>query len=274
VVGRRTRRPRWQSLRGISRNWVLCFVGAVPSLLVGVAVGNLFLGIPFYLDAASRAFYTGGAHNFFSPFALLCGVVSLTMMILNGACYAARKTSGDVMQRAAHTGIVAAGLFVIAFVAAGLTVVFCLEGYRIIGDIQAAASHPHTIAISHSPGAWLDNYIMRPWLWSAPLTALIGALLACWSLLVRWTRVASVASYFVVVGTMLTAAFALLPFLIPSSDYPDQSLLVSDTASSLSRLPGMVIAAILLLPCAAAYTCWVFRALQRCITSEASRELC
>jgi cytochrome d ubiquinol oxidase subunit II len=256
-----------------SRDWLRCLVGAVPWLLVGVAVGNLFLGIPFYLDAAGRAIYTGGVFNLFSPFALLCGVVSLTMIILNGACYAAEKTSGAAVQRAAHTGIVAAGLFVIAFVAAGVSVIFWLEGYRIIGDIAAAASHPHMTAISHSPGAWLDNYVRLPWLWSAPLAALIGALVACWSLLLRWTRVASVASYCVFVGTIMTAAFALLPFIVPSSDYPDQSLLVRHAARSISTLPTIVIAAILLLACAAAYTGWVFRALQGCITFETWREL-
>jgi cytochrome bd ubiquinol oxidase subunit II len=263
--------------RADTRAWVRCLAGAVPSLLMGVAVGNLFLGIPLTLDTASRVIYSGGVLNLLSPFALLCGVVSLTMMILNGACYAARKTNGEVetngvvLQRAAHTGIAAAGLFVIAFVASGVAVMFWLEGYRIIGDVNAVAAHPHMAAISHSPGAWLDNYVKHPWLWSAPLAALIGASLACWALLLRWTRLASVASYIVFVGTMVTAAFALFPFLAPSSNDANQSLLVWVTSRGLSTLRSVVLTAILSLPFVAAYMGWLFRAMQDCINCHSPR---
>src|SRR6202042_1777394 len=47
--------PRW---RGVW-DWALTLSGAVPSLLFGVAFGNLFLGLPFHFDALQRPVYSG-----------------------------------------------------------------------------------------------------------------------------------------------------------------------------------------------------------------------
>ena len=71
-------RARWDA--------ALCFGGAAPALLFGVAVGNVLLGIPFYLTPDLLSIYDGPAFmKFFGllrPFALLCGIVSLAMLVM------------------------------------------------------------------------------------------------------------------------------------------------------------------------------------------------
>ena len=78
---------RWRNVW----DWALFVGGALPALLFGVAFGNLFLGLPFHIDALSRPVYTGSFFALLHPFALLVGLVSLSMLLMHGASYAALK---------------------------------------------------------------------------------------------------------------------------------------------------------------------------------------
>ena len=51
--------------------WALTVSGIVPSLIFGVAFGNLFLGVPFRYDDSLRMTYEGGLIGLLRPFALL-----------------------------------------------------------------------------------------------------------------------------------------------------------------------------------------------------------
>ncbi|MAC47986.1 MAG: cytochrome d ubiquinol oxidase subunit II, partial [Oceanospirillum sp.] len=75
--------PRWRS----TWDWGLFISGTVPSLVFGVAFGNLLLGVDFYLDDLLRPHYQGSFFDLFHPFALLCGVVSLMMLTTHGAIW-------------------------------------------------------------------------------------------------------------------------------------------------------------------------------------------
>jgi cytochrome d ubiquinol oxidase subunit II len=156
-------------------------------------------------------------------------------------------------RRARHAGIAAAGFFVIAFIAAGI-VVFSLEGYRVVGGIQA---------VWLSPGAWLDNFIKWPLMWGAPLTALLSALFSCWLLLLRWTRAAFAASCLASVGTIFTAGFAMFPFLMPSSDNARHSLTVWEASGSEQVLRIMLTVGSALITLALACVAWGLLAVRR-----------
>ena len=58
---------RWTS----TWDWALFVGGFVPSLVFGVAVGNLFLGAPFRLDETLRVTYEGNFFGLLTPFAAL-----------------------------------------------------------------------------------------------------------------------------------------------------------------------------------------------------------
>lgn len=243
--------------------WGLYAGGGALAGLCGLSIGNLYLGIPFHINPAQGVTYTGGWVTLLSPFALLCGAVSVTMMVLVGASYAAMKR-GEAMvrRRAAHTGISSAGLFVIAFVAAGIMVIYWLDGYRLLGA-DTSPQVPDIVGkvVCVSPGAWLDNYIKWHWLWMAPLAALMGALAACWLLLMRWTHAAFAASCLVPAGTVLTAGFALYPFLMPSSENPNHSLTVWDAAAN-TPTPWVVLFAVIAVAVLSAYAAAVVKALR------------
>ncbi|MEI9929202.1 MAG: cytochrome d ubiquinol oxidase subunit II [Rhizomicrobium sp.] len=88
--------PRWRSFW----DWSLCIGGIVPSLVFGVAFGNLFRGVPFSFDADLRFHSTITLFSLLNPFALLFGLVSLSMIVLHGAAWLNTKASGPVAERA------------------------------------------------------------------------------------------------------------------------------------------------------------------------------
>src|SRR5690606_33248382 len=87
---------RWRSVW----DWAL-FVGAfVPSVVFGVAFVNLLQGVPFSFADSLRVSYAGNFFGLLNPFGLLAGLVSLSMMVLQGAVFLQLKTTGEIRARA------------------------------------------------------------------------------------------------------------------------------------------------------------------------------
>jgi len=260
--------PAWRS----ACDWALFVSGAVPALLFGVAIGNLLLGIPFHFDGLMRPVYTGGFFNLLQPFALLCGLVSVSMLVMHGATYAALKVAGDLGGRAAKVARSAALLYAVLFIVAGIWAYLGLDGLRITSPIDAgAASNPLLKAVVMSPGAWFDNYNKHQLLWFVPVAGVAAALLVNALLKLRRRGVALIASGVTQAATIFTVAVALFPFLMPSSTNPSDSLTIWDASSSAKTLQIMLVAVIVFLPIVLAYTTWVYRVLRGQITLEAIR---
>jgi len=68
----------------------------LPSLLFGVALGNVIIGIP--LDANGN--FTGNFFTLLRPYPLSIGLLGLAAILLQGSTYAALKTEGDIRKRA------------------------------------------------------------------------------------------------------------------------------------------------------------------------------
>ena len=259
---------RWRGLW----DWALTLGGAVPALLFGVAFGNLFLGLPFHFDELRRPVYSGSFFGLLHPFALLAGLVSLAMLVMHGSVYAALKVGEPMARRAATVGCWAAGVFVAAFIVAGIWVTNGIGGHRIDGVIDTLGpSNPLLKHVTVAAGAWLGNFRAHELLWLAPGIAVTGAALT-WALL-RAGRagLAFLASGATLASTILTAAIALFPFLMPSSSHPDQGLTIWDASSSAHTLAIMLIAVLVFLPIVLAYTAWVFSVLRGRITLESIR---
>jgi cytochrome bd ubiquinol oxidase subunit II len=260
--------PAWRN----ACDWALFVGGGVPALLFGVAFGNLLLGVPFHFDAMMRPTYTGGFFNLLHPFALLCGLVSLSMLVMHGATYASFKVAGDLGARVATVARTAALLYAALFLAAGIWAYARVDGLRITSTIDTVApSNPLLKMVVVSPGAWFDNYTRHPLLWLVPLSSLAAALLVNAMLKIGRAGLALIASGVTKAATIFTAAIALFPFLMPSSTNPGDSLTIWDASSSAKTLNIMLIAVIVFLPIVLAYTGWVYRVLRGQITLEAIR---
>jgi len=76
--------------------WTFIIGSFLPSLLYGVALGNVIVGVP--LDGSME--FTGNFFTLLRPFPLIIGLLGLNAILLQGSTYAALKTSGVVQQRA------------------------------------------------------------------------------------------------------------------------------------------------------------------------------
>ncbi len=259
--------PRWRD----AWDWALFVGGAVPALLCGVAFGNLFLGLPFHFDELQRPVFTGGFFGLLRPFALLCGVVSLAMLLMQGTTYAALRVGEPMAARAAGCARAAAVVYAVAFLAAGLWVAR-LDGQWIVPPVaRLGPSDPLTKHVQVVAGAWLVHYRTHPLLWVVPAAGVLGALLVWLLLHARRPGLAFLASCAAQAATILTAGIALFPFLMPSATQPDHGLTVWDASSSRRTLFVMLIAVVVFLPVVLGYTAWVYRVLRGRITLEEIR---
>jgi cytochrome bd ubiquinol oxidase subunit II len=245
-----------------SWDWALFISGLVPSLVFGVAFGNVLLGVPFHFDESLRMSYGGGFFDLLNFFALLCGLVSMAMLLTHGATYLALKTESPLNERAATTAIRWALVFMLLFTMAGFWVANGMPGYRIISAVNPnAASNPLNKQVALIAGAWLDNYRQHSWMLAAPVLAYAGALLVTVTVR-RAPGVAFVGSALAAAMTICTAGFSIFPFLLPSSSDPNSSLTVWDASSSRGTLLNMLIAVVIFVPIVLIYTSWVFRILR------------
>jgi cytochrome d ubiquinol oxidase subunit II len=260
--------PRWRS----AWDWGLFVGGFVPALIFGVAFGNLLQGVPFSFDNDLRVTYSGSFWQLLNPFALLAGVVSLSMLVLHGSIYLQIRTEDVIARRAQLATRLSGGVFLLGFILAGAWVMTGLDGYSItsIAPVNDTIT-PLDKVVATAPGAWLANYQAHPVLWLAPLIGIAGALGAM--ALSRGGRIVSafVSSSLMLAGVILTAGIAMFPFVMPSSSAPNNSLTMWDSVSTHMTLQIMFWVVLIFLPIILVYTSWVYHVLRGKITVESIR---
>jgi len=261
--------PRWRN----GWDWALFAGGAVPALVFGVAFGNLFLGLPFHYDDTLRSFYSGSFWALLNPFALLCGIVSLTMLMMHGAIYLQLRTDSAVQKRAQTAALATGIVCAAAFALAGIWIAFGIDGYVITStqDVNIALN-PLAKTVEKSAGAWLSNYHTYPWMMFAPIAGFAGIALALLSARFKKERTAFTFSSIAIAGIILTAGFSMFPFIMPSSTNPVSSLTIWDAVSSKKTLGIMFIVTVIFLPLILLYTSWVYRVLRGKVTVQSIKD--
>ncbi len=240
----------------------------VAALIFGVAVGNVIQGVPFHFDPDLRVFYTGTFWQLLNPFALLCGLLSVCMIIMQGGYYLASKTENNLRERALKAARFMSLLVIILFAVGGYWV-SQIKGYSVITSLGSEGpSNPLHKVVELQSGAWLKNYTALPWTIIAPILGFSGALFAMLSSGFWRSKLALVLSSLSIFGIISTVGLSLFPFLLPSSSMPNASLLVWDSSSSQTTLTIMLAATVIFLPIILAYTAWVIRVMRGPVTVE------
>ena len=244
---------KWRSVW----DWALFAGGALPALLFGVAFGNLFLGLPFRLDELMRSSYEGSFFALLHPFALLAGVVSLSMLCAHGGAWLMLRTDADLHERSRRATRLCALLHLLAFATAGAWLAVGIQGFSLVGHLDlGAALNPLHKQVSLDNHGWLANYSRYPLTLAAPLAGLAGSLLALLGAQLSRGGIAFLGTSLAIVGTICTAGFALFPFILPSTLDPASSLTLWDAVSSRKTLGIMLGVACVFVPLILAYTLW------------------
>ncbi len=260
---------RWRN----AWDWGLFVGGFVPALVFGVAFGNLLQGVPMEYDEFVRPTYTGSFWGLLNPFALVAGIISLTMLIMHGAVYLQLRTEGDINARAKKAVRIFGLVFMVAFAGAGIWQALGIDGYRIVAMPDAgSAFSPLAKKVEVAAGAWMQNYSTCGWTIIAPVMAFAGGILALLLSGNNRPGLAFICSGAALAGVILTAGFAMYPFVIPSSTDPNSSLTIYDATSSHRTLNLMFMVVVVFLPIVIGYTSWVYRVLRGKITEEKIRE--
>ncbi len=255
-----------------SWDWALFAGSFIPAVVFGVAFGNLFLGVPFHFNDVLMSTYTGSFWALLNPFALLCGLVSATMLIMQGGAYLAHRTEGDIQRRTTAYTMMSAVVMVVLFVSAGVWV-RSMEGYVISSVVNTQAlPDPMAKEVVREAGAWLTNFEKYPLAWAFPVLGVVMPIVTALLLKAQKTLLAFVTSSFAVTGVIMTAGVALFPFVMPSSSDPRSSLTVWDSVSSHLTLMVMLYAVVIFLPMVVTYTSWAYSVMRGKVTEAYIRE--
>ena len=257
--------PTWRT----TWDWGLFVGGAVPPIIFGVAFGNLLQGVPFHFDDTLHSYYTGTFWALLNPFALLCGVVSLAMIVFHGANYLALRTEGAVGERARLASLIFGGVTILTFALAGLWVARGIVGYEIVsGGDPGAMPDPLAKQVAARAGAWLANYGKYPWTVAVPVLGFAGAALGILFALLRRYGLAFIASALAIAGVIGTAGVSMFPILMPSVSDPRSSLTVWDAVSSHFTLALMFWATLIFMPLILFYTSWAYKVMAGKVTER------
>ncbi|MBP6103656.1 MAG: cytochrome d ubiquinol oxidase subunit II [Gammaproteobacteria bacterium] len=249
-------KPLWR------KSWDFCLFisGFVPCLLFGVALGNLLRGLPFFYDQNLMPHPTGTFFNLLDPYALVCGFVSLSLLLLQACLFIQCKTLSRLRDRALRTAYLAGSLFILSFSLAWLGALFYIDGYAVvsIGDPNQALI-PTAKEVIKGPGLWFRHYQQDAWGYIGPFLSILSVGIALQLARRQHPKIALVCNSVALMSVIFTLGFTLYPFVMPSMSVPNHSLTIWDTSASRLTLGWMLIAVIFFLPIVLGYTTWVFR---------------
>ena len=250
--------PRWRN----AWDWGLFIGGTLPPVLLGVLAGNLVLGLPFHFDQDLRSFYDASFWALLSPFALLCGVVTLLGTTFHGALFLKWRTDGAVHQRASAAIAVLGPMLLIGLIAVTAWVFLGIDRPEISQMLgHDAPSNPLNKTVTAVGAGWLAHFLSHPLMLIAPAVGFAGLSLAWLLGKGRAMAAAFVFSCLGIAGMLFTLGFGLFPFLLISSTSPNSSLTLWDATSSHSTLLLAFWITVIFLPIVLLYTRWVYKIL-------------
>ncbi|MDO8389948.1 MAG: cytochrome d ubiquinol oxidase subunit II [Actinomycetota bacterium] len=206
------------------------FGSLVPALLWGVAFGNIVGGVD--IDADKE--YVGSFFDLLNPYALLGGLVTLSLFITHGAVFVSLKTTGDIRVRARALA------FKSGLVAAVIAVTFLAWTY------------------SKREGAQHLGWFVALAVLAA--VCLVGALLVIRAGREGWAFLGTAATIaFAVAGLFVS----LFPNVMPSTLDTAYSLTTTNASSTHYTLKVMTWVAAIFTPVVLAYQSWSYIVFRR-----------
>lgn len=217
---------------GWRRFWDYAFgIGSLlPSILFGVAIGNILRGLPIN----EKGLFTGTFPGLLNPYSILIGLLSMAMFIMQGSVYLAMKSVGSQKKRA-----------------------------------EAAASASWIALISLYVVATLSSIIISPFLFEGllrnPLFYIVFVLLLSAfiyfpvALKAGKLKIAIISSSVIIASMIGLMAISLFPRLVPSGTNLAYSLTIYNSSSTPATLTAMLIIALIGMPAVIAYTAFIYK---------------
>ena len=215
------------------QRWDVAIVisSAIPALLWGVAFANIVRGVPLEKASSGSIEYVGGFFNLLNPYALLGGVVTLSVFYTHGAVFLALKTAGTIRERANSIAL-----------KAGLVAAVAAVSFLVWTNLMLAELNSTVLILS----------VAVALLWVAGLAMNFKGRDG-------WAFIFSAGTIATFVSTLF---FALYPRVMPSSLGSQFDLTITNASSTDYTLKVMTYVAVVMTPLVLLYqgwTYWVFR---------------
>ena len=215
------------------QRWDVAIVisSAIPALLWGVAFANIVRGVPLEKASSGSIEYVGGFFNLLNPYALLGGVVTLSVFYTHGAVFLALKTAGTIRERANSIAL-----------KAGLVAAVAAVSFLVWTNLMLAELNSTVLILS----------VAVALLWVAGLAMNFKGREG-------WAFIFSAGTIATFVSTLF---FALYPRVMPSSLGSQFDLTITNASSTDYTLKVMTYVAVVMTPLVLLYqgwTYWVFR---------------
>ena len=204
---------------------------AIPALLWGVAFANIVRGVPLEKSAAGNIEYVGGFFNLLNPYALLGGVVTLTVFLTHGAVFLSLKTAGGIRDKSHEIAKITGLITAVAAVS------FLIWTNLMLASINATVLTLSIVVALLWVAGMAMNFIRRE----------------------GWAFIFSAGTILTFVTTLF---YALYPRVMPSSLGAQFDLTIRNASSTQYTLKVMTVVAVILTPIVLLYqgwTYWVFR---------------
>ncbi len=228
--------PAWRALW----DWSFFAGSFIPALLWGVAVANLIRGVP--IDEKMN--YVGGFWNLLNPYALLGGLMTLSLFTYHGAIFLNLKTTNDIRDKA-HK--IALKLWLPAVV---LVIAFVIASY-LATDMFTPPGAGQIITV---------------------LIAAIALLLSGWFLKRNRSGWAFVMTGLTIAFAVVTIFIGLYPRVMVSSLNAAWSLTIYNASSTPYTLKVMSIIAAIFVPIVLIYQAWTYWTFRKRLSEDSHLE--
>lgn len=213
--------PSWIKL------WDISFVigSTLPTVLFGVAVGNIVRGIPMN----EIGDYTGTFLQLLNPYAVGVGLASYIMFAFHGACFTHYRTSGELKENS------------LGWMKKSWVVYLVLQTTMIIWTLTSVSHNSIAVSIAVGVVAILSTITSR--------------------LLIKFGHDLKVfiSSSIGIALNMLFVAVSLFPNLVPSIGDDAMSLTIYNSSSSKLSLTVMLVMALIGMPLVIGYTAYLYK---------------
>jgi len=206
--------------------WAFIIGSFLPSLLYGVALGNVIVGIP--LD--ERMEFTGNFFTLLRPFPLIIGLLGLNAILLQGSTYARLKTDGEIQKRAKSITGKLWFSFVIIFVLSAIFAFIYIP--TAVGNVLA---------------------------WISSIVVIVGWLMIKRAITKDREKLSLYMSSLVFVGLWGIAGSIHFPNLVKASNDIALSLTIYNASSTKLTLMVMLIIAVIGMPLVLLYTWYAYK---------------
>ena len=221
-------------------DWSIFVGSAIPPILWGVVLANFMIGMPIDADMEMQS----GFLFFLNPFALLGGIMFLSLTTTHGLQFLTLRTTGELQERARKVGKAIAPV----------TLVLVL-GFAIWAMIKT------DIFVYHGT-AWII----------LPILAWIALLLSTIFNVRKQDKIAFTLTSVTIILLISSVFIGMYPRVLISSIADANSLTIYDAASGAYTLKLMTYFSLTLLPFVLGYTAWSYYVFRKRVSKDDEME--